>query len=170
MSVRTRYPLVRTRKTMVQVVRGIASLAAIVGATGAQAAPTSNAIAPPHEARLAPASSTFAPAGRAIAPSSVSLAPTSEAQIARASGPPGFDAARAWAHLQKQVSFGPRPSGSAALKQCRDYIIAELKKVGLDAREQAFVARTPAGDIPMINLVATIPGRRAERVILASHY
>jgi glutaminyl-peptide cyclotransferase len=155
---------------MVQVVRGIASLAAIVGATGAQAAPTSNAIAPPHEARLAPASSTFAPAGRAIAPSSVSLAPTSEAQIARASGPPGFDAARAWAHLQKQVSFGPRPSGSAALKQCRDYIIAELKKVGLDAREQAFVARTPAGDIPMINLVATIPGRRAERVILASHY
>ena len=34
-------------------------------------------------------------------------------------GPPPFDAARAWAHLTKQVSFGPRPSGSAALNTTR---------------------------------------------------
>src|SRR3954464_4183056 len=85
---------------------------------------------------------------------------------------PAFDSARAWAHLQKQVGFGPRPAGSAALKACRDYLIAELKKVGLEARQQTFVARTitTAGDIPMVNLIATIPGKRSERIIIASHY
>jgi len=143
-------------------------------------APSSISIAPTREARLAPASNTIAPASVSLAPSSISFAPTrftlapirevEVAPAAQAAAPPAFDAARAWAHLQKQVSFGPRPSGSAALKQCRDYIIAELKKAGLDVREQAFVAKTPAGDVPMINLIATIPGRRAERVILASHY
>ena len=145
-------------------------------------APASISLAPagvspaPASVSVAPASVTLAPARVSLAPSSISLAPTGftfaptrEVQLAPAA-PPAFDAARAWAHLQKQVSFGPRPSGSAALKQCRDYIIAELKKAGLEAREQAFVAKTPAGDVPMINLVATIPGRRAERVILASHY
>ena len=95
---------------------------------------------------------------------------TVDAQIAPTPAPQPFDAARAWSHLQKQVAFGPRPAGSAALKQCRDYISAELKKAGLDGRQQAFVAKTPAGDISMINLIATIPGRRAERLILASHY
>ena len=119
-------------------------------------------LAPAAEAALAPTSDT-------IAPSRIFLAPAGEASLAP-QGSPGFDAARAWAHLQKQVAFGPRPSGSAALKQCRDYIIAELKKSGLEARQQAFVAKTPAGDVPMINLSATIPGRRAERIILASHY
>jgi glutaminyl-peptide cyclotransferase len=81
-----------------------------------------------------------------------------------------FDAARAWSHLQKQVSFGPRPSGSAALKECRDFIVAELKKLGAEPRSQVFVAKTPAGDLSMTNLIATIPGRRPERIVLASHY
>lgn len=83
---------------------------------------------------------------------------------------PAFDAARAWAHLQKQVAFGARPAGSAALKSCRDYLIAELTKIGIAPKQQAFVARTPAGDVPMINLIATIPGRRPERIVIASHY
>lgn len=89
--------------------------------------------------------------------------------VTAADAPP-FDSARAWAHLQKQVAFGPRPSGSAALKACRDYLVAELKKIGLEPRQQAFVAKTPAGDIPMINLIATIPGRRPDRIAIASHY
>ena len=89
---------------------------------------------------------------------------------ARAADDPVFDSARAWADLQKQVAFGPRPAGSAALKSCRDYIVAELKKAGIDAKPQIFSASTPGGNIAMVNLIATIPGRRAERIILASHY
>jgi len=137
-------------------VHGFLTLAAIVGALGIASAHT----------ELAPGGESFAPAAPAA------IAPTGEAQIAPANGQPQFDAARAWSHLQKQVAFGPRPAASAALKACRDYLIAELKKLGIEPRQQAFVARTltPAGDIPMVNLIATIPGTRAERIIIASHY
>ena len=47
---------------------------------------------------------------------------------------PRFDSARAWTHLEAQVAFGPRPAGSAALQKTRDYILAELKKGGIEAR------------------------------------
>lgn len=81
-----------------------------------------------------------------------------------------FDSGRAWDHLRRQVGFGPRPSGSQALTQTRQYIIDQLKAAGLTTQQQMWVAKTPAGDIPMVNLSATIPGRRRERIILASHY
>ena len=81
-----------------------------------------------------------------------------------------FDSARAWAHLERQVKFGPRPAGSPALADTRRYLVAELKALGLAVREQPFVGKTPAGDVPMVNVIATIPGRRADRIALASHY
>ena len=85
-------------------------------------------------------------------------------------GATGFDSARAWEHLRRQVGFGPRPSGSPALDQTRRYILDQLKAAGIDARQQTFVARTPAGEIRMANIIGTIPGRRRDRIILASHF
>ena len=35
-----------------------------------------------------------------------------------------FDSGRAYEDLRRQVGFGPRPAGSAALAQCRQYILA----------------------------------------------
>ena len=81
-----------------------------------------------------------------------------------------FDSARAWNDLEAQVAIGPRPSGSAALQKTRDYILAELKKAGIEARQQIFIARTPLGEVSMANIIATIPGRRPERLAIASHY
>jgi glutaminyl-peptide cyclotransferase len=81
-----------------------------------------------------------------------------------------FDSSRAWRHLEAQIAFGPRPSGSAALQKTRDYILAELKSAGLDPRQQIFIAKTPLGETSMANIIATIPGRRPERIALASHY
>jgi Zn-dependent M28 family amino/carboxypeptidase len=68
------------------------------------------------------------------------------------------------------VAFGPRPAGSPALRQTRAYILAELKKLGIETREQSFVARTPLGEIAMTNVIGTIRGRRSERFALATHY
>lgn len=82
----------------------------------------------------------------------------------------GFDSNRAWTDLERQVAFGPRPSGSAPLAACRQYIEAQLKAAGITFREQPFDAMTPAGSIHMINVVGTIPGRRPERIALATHY
>jgi len=81
-----------------------------------------------------------------------------------------FDGARAWAHLERQVQFGPRPSGSAALSGARLYIVEQLKAAGIAVREQAFVGKTPAGDVPMANVIGTIPGRRPARLAIASHF
>ena len=81
-----------------------------------------------------------------------------------------FDSSRAWEHLRRQVGFGPRPAGSAALAQCRQYILAELKAAGVSAREDAFDTPTPLGRVKMVNVVATIPGRRADRIAFATHY
>ena len=99
--------------------------------------------------------------------------PTSVPPPKRSPAPPrlaAFDSARAWEHLRRQVSFGPRPSGSAALNETRRYILEQLKAFGIGAREQMFVANTPLGEIAMANVIATIPGRRPDRIILASHY
>jgi Zn-dependent M28 family amino/carboxypeptidase len=81
-----------------------------------------------------------------------------------------FDSSRAYEHLRRQVGFGPRPSGSAALTQTRQYILAELKAAGIQAREDAWDAQTPAGRVRMVNVIGTIPGRRPDRIALATHY
>jgi glutaminyl-peptide cyclotransferase len=81
-----------------------------------------------------------------------------------------FDSSRAWEHLRRQVAIGPRPAGSAALAECRRYIIEQLEASGIEAREQAFDADTPIGRLRMVNVIGTIPGRRPERIALASHY
>jgi glutaminyl-peptide cyclotransferase len=96
--------------------------------------------------------------------------PSVQAPAAGALPQPVFDGARAWDLLQMQVAIGPRPAGSPALAACRRLILDELKAAGIDAREQAFDALTPSGTIRMVNVVATIPGRRAERIALATHY
>jgi Zn-dependent M28 family amino/carboxypeptidase len=81
-----------------------------------------------------------------------------------------FDGKRAWRDLETQVKFGPRPAGSAALQKTREWILAELKAAGIDARQQIFIAKTPLGEVSMANVIATIPGRRPERIALASHF
>ncbi|MGE0394154.1 MAG: M28 family peptidase [Vicinamibacterales bacterium] len=81
-----------------------------------------------------------------------------------------FDSGRAWEHLRRQVAFGPRPAGSAALAETRRYLLDQLKGMGIAASEQAFDADTPLGPIRMVNVVATIPGLRRERIALGSHY
>ncbi|OFW03886.1 MAG: hypothetical protein A3I61_07525, partial [Acidobacteria bacterium RIFCSPLOWO2_02_FULL_68_18] len=56
------------------------------------------------------------------------------------------------------------------LAQCRQYLLGQLEAAGIAAREQAFDAETPVGRVRMVNIIATIPGRRQERVALATHY
>ena len=78
-------------------------------------------------------------------------APAEQAKPAAPSKPGAaekFDSARAWAHLERQVKFGPRPAGSPALADTRRYLIAELKALGLAVREQAFVGKTPSATCP----------------------
>jgi glutaminyl-peptide cyclotransferase len=81
-----------------------------------------------------------------------------------------FDSNRAWEHLRQLVSIGPRPSGSPAIEQTRKYIKDQLASSGVAVTEQKWVDDTPAGKMTMVNLVATIPGARKDRIVIAGHY
>ncbi len=82
----------------------------------------------------------------------------------------GFDARRAYTHVEKVVGFGPRPSGSVAIKKTQDYIIGELTSYGLKISEDNFTAQTPKGTMPMRNIIAELPGQKPEVVIISGHY
>jgi glutaminyl-peptide cyclotransferase len=81
-----------------------------------------------------------------------------------------FDGTRAFDHLKAQVALGPRPAGSAGIRQTRAYITRQLSAMGLTVQEQPFVATTPIGPVEMVNLIAVLPGKRADRVLFTGHY
>ncbi|MFO7692885.1 MAG: M28 family peptidase [Vicinamibacterales bacterium] len=91
-------------------------------------------------------------------------------QPTTAADPPAFDGGRALEHLRAVVGFGPRPPGSAAAGETRRYIGAQMAAIGVEVAEQAFEAKTPIGPVKMVNVRATIPGARPERIILGGHY
>lgn len=105
-----------------------------------------------------------------LALGSVLFALCAQRPEAQSPKPEAFDSSRAYDHLRQIISIGPRPAGSPGLARTRDYIIAHLKTLGIPVRQQAFVAKTPIGNIQMVNLIATIPGPRKERIAIAGHY
>ncbi len=88
------------------------------------------------------------------------------AQVVR----PRMDGAAALRHVERLVAIGPRPAGSAGSAQARAYITGELKKWGVEARVQSFDAATPHGRLKMANVIAVIPGKRPEVIVIAGHY
>jgi glutaminyl-peptide cyclotransferase len=82
----------------------------------------------------------------------------------------GFDGKRAFAHVAKQVSFGPRPSGSQALIHLQDYLQSELKSYGCTVETDSFGADTPVGRLSMKNILAKIPGEKPGIILLGTHY
>ena len=84
--------------------------------------------------------------------------------------PSPFNADRAFADLTKMVGFGPRPAGSAAIAKTRYYIVAELKKAGLQPELDEFQGMTPRGPRRMVNIRASRPGPRPTSIALVGHY
>jgi len=113
----------------------------------------------------APTESKAAPV--VAAPAEAPVGATAQATPAP---PLRFDGAKAWDHLRRQVALGPRPAGTPALAKTRQYILDQLKAAHIRTQEQPFMAETPAGRVAMVNVIGTIPGRRPERIVLASHY
>ena len=81
-----------------------------------------------------------------------------------------IDGAAALRHIEKLVAIGPRPAGSAGGQRARDYIVAELKRAGVETRVFGFDAETPHGRLRMANIVGMLPGRRADVIMVGGHY
>jgi glutaminyl-peptide cyclotransferase len=112
--------------------------------------------------------------GAAKQPPFMSAAASTPLQTADDAPPPektgGFDGKRAFAHVAKQVSFGPHPSGSPAIVKVQDYLLAELKSYGCFVETDSFGADTPVGRLSMKNILVKIPGEKPGVILLGTHY
>ena len=96
------------------------------------------------------------------------------AALALGAGPvrpaPPFDGAAALRHVERVVALGPRPAGSPASARTRAYILGELRAASIAARVEPFEAATPHGRLKMANVVAVLPGRRPDVILIGGHY
>jgi len=84
---------------------------------------------------------------------------------------PPFDGAAALKHVERLVAMGPRVAGTPAGARAREYIVGELKKIaGVQVQVKVFDADTPHGRVSMANVIAVLPGRRPDVVMVAGHY
>ena len=75
---------------------------------------------------------------------------------------------RAMDHCRELVGFGPRYSGRPGWSQQLDYIVDALARAGVATARDTWTDRREL--ITFSNVIATIPGRRPERIILACHH
>ncbi len=87
-----------------------------------------------------------------------------------ASGIPVFRGGVALADTKQAVSFGERPAGSEAIVHLRDWIVSELKRTRGELSLDAFSGSTPAGAVPMVNIILKFPGNSGKAVVVTGHY
>src|SRR5207245_5696697 len=83
---------------------------------------------------------------------------------------PPFYGAAALRHVERVVALGPRPAGSPASARTRAYILGELRAASITARVEPFETDTPHGRLTMANVVAVLPGRRPDVILIGGHY
>jgi len=88
-----------------------------------------------------------------------------------------FDSNQAFDILKKQCEFGPRPPGSEAHRNTRDYLFAELKKHTDTVTLQPYTSEVDTIDDPpqrialhMNNIIAEFGGGHSDTLLLAAHW
>ena len=90
-----------------------------------------------------------------------------------------FDAKRAFAALEKQCEFGPRPPGSAAHRETQNYLFTELQKYANSTELQPHVYKAKNATLHLNNILAefgarsppvTGKGQSRETILLAAHW
>ena len=84
---------------------------------------------------------------------------------------PAFDGQGAYTYVKKQVDIGTRVPGTETHKQCKDWLVAELKNLGAEVEVQEFKASFfDVKDAESYNIIASINPKRNNRVLLAAHW
>jgi hypothetical protein len=98
----------------------------------------------------------------AVAPLAPSLGPI----------PSVYDADRAMGYLVQLSDFGPRPSGSEAMKRQQEFLRKFFTARGAIVKLQSFDVRHPeTGEaVTLANLIATYHPQRPTRFLLCAHY
>ena len=77
---------------------------------------------------------------------------------------------RALSDIDRLVAFGPRAMDAPGHRQAIDMIIAELKPLGIAAREQSWTSTAAGQTHQMTNVIAPIYPEAKRRFILGTHY
>lgn len=81
-----------------------------------------------------------------------------------------FSAQRAFALLEKQCEFGPRPPGSAAHRETQNYLFTELQKYANNAALQPLEYKVGKETLHLNNILAEFGPPSGETVLLAAHW
>ena len=81
-----------------------------------------------------------------------------------------FQGTNALLETRKAVDLGERPSGSAAIAQLREHIVAKLKPLSGQTQIDSFQGQTPAGPITMVNVIEKFPGSSGKAIVISGHY
>lgn len=81
-----------------------------------------------------------------------------------------FNGAEALEFTKRLVAFGPRPSGSGAIRKTQAYILGELKALGFQVTLDDFTGTTPLGPTPMKNIIASSAGKSGKIIAITGHY
>ncbi|NQV07720.1 M28 family peptidase [bacterium] len=84
-----------------------------------------------------------------------------------------FSAERAFAHVEV-IAADPRPMGSLEIEETRQYLIGELRSLGLEPELQTISVRDYYGGnrpVPVVNIIARIAGTDSSgAIVLIAHY
>lgn len=85
---------------------------------------------------------------------------------------PSFNAENAYAHIEKQLSFGPRVPGTPAQQKCADFIEAEINKYCDTVYVQKTTVTQPISDnqYPCINIIGSLNPEAKYRILLLAHW
>ncbi|MDP3975843.1 MAG: fused MFS/spermidine synthase, partial [bacterium] len=82
-----------------------------------------------------------------------------------------FDGEEAFALLEQLVEFGPRHLSAPGHRRAQEFLLAELKGMGLQVRSQEWTHRAADGkDYPLMNIVGRLYPENPRRIILEAHY
>jgi len=84
---------------------------------------------------------------------------------------PKFEQDSAYAHIAKQVSFGPRVPNMKGHKECKTWLVSKLKSYKANVIEQDFTAQAYYGETyNATNIIAQYNPEATERICLAAHW
>ncbi len=84
---------------------------------------------------------------------------------------PSFNQDSAFAHIEKQLSFGIRVPGTPSHTACKEWMVAKFESYGADVIEQDFMANIYNGEKwPSTNIIAQFNKDKKKRVILSAHW
>lgn len=96
--------------------------------------------------------------------------PAAAAPVLQLEGVEAFYGDSAYAHVQRQVDFGPRVPGSAAHKKALDYFLATLKQYSAAVQTHSWQQTVYDEKYTFSNVIASFNPEASTRIVLCAHW